>query len=160
MLNRFDAIRVKDTHQTCRSLINPGNAFFTNNNSLVRNVLKKFNVMARKISKKDPRCLKSIVTICLRSLVAEVTDDKTLPYGERKRLQVVNAASKSAKAKLIALADKLHNARDVAKAPPVGWSQDRVDVYFAWSEKVSHGRVQFSGLFESIYDFNFLFNWC
>ena len=46
-------------------------------------------------------------------IVRQVTDDKTLPKMERKRLQVVKAPSKTPQAKLVKLADKLHNLRDL-----------------------------------------------
>src|SRR6478736_7388500 len=39
-------------------------------------------------------------------LVAEVTDDKSLPKEERKRLQIEKTAGKSQRAKLLKLADK------------------------------------------------------
>ena len=64
------------------------------------------------------------------NIVKEVTDDKSLPKAERKRLQIQNASKKSHKAKLINLADKLYNLRDQQRAIPVGWSQDRVKEYF------------------------------
>ena len=41
----------------------------------------------------------------IAAIVAEVTDDKSLSKEERKRLQVVKAASKSDGAKLVKLAD-------------------------------------------------------
>ena len=46
------------------------------------------------------------------AVVAEVTDDKSLPKAERKRLQIVKAGSKSTEAKLVKLADKIANLRD------------------------------------------------
>ena len=49
----------------------------------------------------------------------QVTDDKTLPKAERKRLQIEHAAHISDKAKL---ADKISNLRDVATSPPPEWS--------------------------------------
>src|SRR5688500_14203977 len=55
-------------------------------------------------------------------IVAEVTDDKSLAPAERKRLQVVKAASKSDGAKLVKLADKTCNLRDLGATPPVEWS--------------------------------------
>ena len=48
-------------------------------------------------------------------IVAEVTDDKDLPAAERKRLQVVKAPKKSKEAKLVKLADKLYNLRDLER---------------------------------------------
>ncbi|XP_076766865.1 metazoan SpoT homolog-1 isoform X1 [Xylocopa sonorina] len=73
------------------------------------------------------------------NIVKEVTDDKSLPKLERKKLQIQNAPKKSHKAKLVTLADKLYNLRDLRKAIPVGWSQDRVKEYFKWSKAVIDG---------------------
>jgi len=55
-----------------------------------------------------------------RNIVAEVTDDKSLPKQERKRLQIVTAPHKSTKAKLVKLADKLYNLRDLNRCTPEG----------------------------------------
>ena len=55
------------------------------------------------------------------SIVAEVTDDKSLEKAERKRLQVERAHSKSEGAKLVKLADKIANLRDIAACPPADW---------------------------------------
>lgn len=57
------------------------------------------------------------------SLVLEVTDDKSLEKGERKRLQIVNAKNTTKRAKLIKLADKLDNLRDLRKTTPSGWTE-------------------------------------
>ena len=54
----------------------------------------------------------------VRDVVDEVTDQKDLPSKERKRLQVINAPKKSPRAKLVKLADKLYNLRDLHKSPP------------------------------------------
>jgi guanosine-3',5'-bis(diphosphate) 3'-pyrophosphohydrolase len=85
-------------------------------------------------------------------IVAEVTDDKSLPKGERKRLQVVKAASKSAPAKLVKLADKISNLRDIAASPPSGWSTERRENYFHWAKEVV-GRMRgvHAGL-EAVFD--------
>jgi len=48
----------------------------------------------------------------VRSLVQEVTDDKTLPKPERKRLQIEHAPHLSTGAKRIKLADKISNIKD------------------------------------------------
>ena len=48
------------------------------------------------------------------SIVREVTDDKALAKDERKRLQVGHAADLSRKAKLVKLADKICNLRDIS----------------------------------------------
>lgn len=73
------------------------------------------------------------------SIVKEVTDDKTLSKSERKRLQVINASASSTEAKMVKLADKLYNLRDLERSTPEGWSQERVNEYFAWSRDVIQG---------------------
>jgi guanosine-3',5'-bis(diphosphate) 3'-pyrophosphohydrolase len=69
-------------------------------------------------------------------IVAEVTDDKTLPKQERKRQQIEHAAGISDKAKLVKLADKICNLRDVANSPPAGWDLRRRQEYFDWAAAV------------------------
>jgi len=75
----------------------------------------------------------------VRSLVLEVTDDKSLPKPERKRLQVEHAPHLSAQAKLIKIADKIANLTDLLNAPPAGWSDERKQQYVAWSLQVVNG---------------------
>jgi len=72
-------------------------------------------------------------------VVAEVTDDKSLPKAERKRLQVEHAPGLSRAAKLVKLADKICNLREVAESPPVGWSRPRRLEYLRWSRDVVAG---------------------
>jgi len=69
-------------------------------------------------------------------LVAEVTDDKTLPKEERKRLQIENAPKKSVRAQAIKLADKISNLRSILNSPPADWSFRRKQEYFAWAKSV------------------------
>lgn len=59
----------------------------------------------------------------IRDIVAEVSDDKSLPKQERKRLQIEHAKRTSHKAKLVKLADKLYNLRDLERSLPTGWIQ-------------------------------------
>ncbi|NWX02586.1 MESH1 pyrophosphohydrolase, partial [Caloenas nicobarica] len=75
----------------------------------------------------------------VRRVVEEVTDDKTLPKAERKRLQVERAAGSSPRAKLVKLADKLYNLRDLNRCTPEGWSSERVQEYFRWAARVAAG---------------------
>lgn len=72
----------------------------------------------------------------IRDIVLEVTDDKALPKAERKRLQIEHAGTASRKAKLVKLADKICNVRDIAAAPPAKWSLKRQQKYFDWAKKV------------------------
>jgi guanosine-3',5'-bis(diphosphate) 3'-pyrophosphohydrolase len=69
-------------------------------------------------------------------IVEEVTDDKTLPKAERKRRQVEHAESLSREAKLVKLADKICNVRDVAAHPPAKWDLARRREYFDWAKEV------------------------
>ena len=70
------------------------------------------------------------------SIVGEVTDDKALPKAERKRLQVEHAPHISREAKLVKLADKISNLRDMAASPPKTWPKSRVREYFDWAKRV------------------------
>ncbi len=72
-------------------------------------------------------------------LVAEVTDDKSLPKQTRKRLQVEHAPHASSGAKFIKLADKTSNLRALASSPPAGWSLERRAEYLAWAGAVVAG---------------------
>jgi len=75
----------------------------------------------------------------VRDIVDEVSDDKNLAKEERKRLQIVHAPHKSSQAKLVKLADKLYNLRDLERATPSGWSGQRKQEYFVWAAKVVRG---------------------
>lgn len=59
------------------------------------------------------------------AIVREVTDDKSLAKLERKRLQIEHAAGSSSSAKLVKLADKLYNLRDLQRSVPEGWTEVR-----------------------------------
>lgn len=69
-------------------------------------------------------------------IVAEVTDDKSLPKAQRKRLQVETAGNKSREAKLIKLADKTSNLRAITNSPPPDWSVERRLEYVQWAKDV------------------------
>ena len=75
----------------------------------------------------------------IADVVAEVTDDKALPKAERKRLQVEHSAGLSRGAKLVKLADKICNLRDVADRPPAQWDLARRREYFDWAREVIDG---------------------
>ena len=75
----------------------------------------------------------------IAGIVAEVTDDKNLPKAERKRLQIEHAPVISREAKLVKLADKICNVRDVAEHPPAKWDLARRREYFDWAKAVVDG---------------------
>jgi GTP diphosphokinase / guanosine-3',5'-bis(diphosphate) 3'-diphosphatase len=70
------------------------------------------------------------------AIVEEVTEDKALPKVERKRMQVEHAAHVNGKAKLVKLADKICNLRDVVQTPPADWPIERRREYFDWEKSV------------------------
>jgi len=72
----------------------------------------------------------------IADIVAEVTDDKSLKKAERKQLQVENTATSSKKAKLVKLADKICNLRDMKNQPPENWDVQRKQEYFDWAKEV------------------------
>ena len=88
----------------------------------------------------------------VRRIVEEVTDDKSLPKQERKRLQVEHTPDLSPEAKLIKLADKICNVTDVIHSAPEGWSLDRRREYLEWTERVVSGCRGCSAQLESYYD--------
>ena len=75
----------------------------------------------------------------VRSLVEEMTDDKSLPKARRKDLQIEHAPGLSEAAKAIKLADKIANVGDVATNPPSTWSLSRRIEYLDWTERVVAG---------------------
>lgn len=83
--------------------------------------------------------LRGIFGDTVTGIVLEVTDDKSLPKAERKRLQIEHAAHASPQAKLVKLADKICNLRDILASPPADWSIERKQEYFDWSTEVVAG---------------------
>ena len=69
-------------------------------------------------------------------IVAELTDNKTLPKASRKEQQIINAPRKSDEASLVKLADKTSNIGAIANSPPNGWSLERRLEYIAWANTV------------------------
>ena len=72
----------------------------------------------------------------ISDIVMEVTDDKSIEKQKRKQLQIEHAAHLSDSAKLIKLADKISNLRDIANDPPAEWSLERKLEYFDWAKEV------------------------
>jgi guanosine-3',5'-bis(diphosphate) 3'-pyrophosphohydrolase len=72
-------------------------------------------------------------------LVLEVSDNKSLPKMERKRLQIESAPHKSHMARCIKLADFICNLRDLEQLPPADWPLERIQDYLLWTESVVSG---------------------
>jgi guanosine-3',5'-bis(diphosphate) 3'-pyrophosphohydrolase len=81
-----------------------------------------------------------------------VTNDKSKAKAERNRLQVEEAATKSSEAKLVKLADKISNLRDIVASPPANWPQERKAEYFKWAMDVVSGLRGVSPQLEAAFD--------
>ena len=96
--------------------------------------------------------LKALFGPKVASVVMEVTDDKSLEKSVRKQLQVEHAPYISTEAKLVKLADKICNLRDILASPPADWTVERKQAYFEWAAGVVAGlRGVHPGL-ESVFD--------
>ena len=96
--------------------------------------------------------LRAIFGAKVASVVMEVTDDKSLEKSVRKQRQVEHAPHISKEAKLVKLADKICNLRDILASPPADWTAERKQNYFEWAAKVVAGlRGVHPGL-ESVFD--------
>jgi len=88
-------------------------------------------------------------------LVAEVTDDKREPKAVRKQKQIDHAAHLSPGARLVKLADKICNLRDVANSPPADWPIERRREYFEWAravvERIPEKHARLAVLFDEAY---------
>ena len=69
-------------------------------------------------------------------VVAQLTDDKSLPKAERKALQIIHAPGKTRDATLVKICDKLSNVRTVGDAPPVHWDEERQVAYLDRAQHV------------------------
>jgi len=99
-----------------------------------------------------PEEVEALFGPAMAAIVLEVTDDKALPKAERKRLQIVRAGGASPSARLVKIADKICNLRDITSAPPVDWDLARRQAYFDWArELVNQIRGSHAGL-EDVFD--------
>ena len=96
--------------------------------------------------------LKERFGLLIAETVAEVTDDKSLPKLKRKALQIEHAPHLSSHAKLVKLADKICNLRDVASSPPKDWTVQRRREYFDWAKEVVDGLRGEHSRLEAIFD--------
>ena len=100
----------------------------------------------------EPEELESEFGVEIKNIVMEVTDDQALAKHERKQAQIDHAAEISEQAKLIKLADKISNLRDVSSNPPPHWSLQRRKEYFDWAKKVIDQLRGTDARLESIFD--------
>ncbi len=88
-------------------------------------------------------------------IVAEATDDKSLPKEIRKGLQIKHAPTRTDAAKQLKLADKVSNLRAIAATPPANWDHARRVEYVGWAGRVATGlkgiNPKLDALFEAAY---------
>lgn len=99
-----------------------------------------------------PQELTAIFGPQITAIVLDVTDDKSLDKHVRKQRQIEHAPHISKQAKLVKLADKICNLRDILASPPADWPPERKRSYFDWAAKVVAGiRGVHPGL-EAVFD--------
>jgi len=69
-------------------------------------------------------------------IVLEMSDDKTLDKKVRKQKQVEDSRHKSYEARVIKIADKISNVKDVLYNPPALWTTSRRRDYLFWAREV------------------------
>jgi guanosine-3',5'-bis(diphosphate) 3'-pyrophosphohydrolase len=100
----------------------------------------------------EPEELQDEFGVEIKDIVMDVTDDTSLHRHERKQAQIDHAPHISREAKLVKLADKISNLRDVSSNPPPSWSLDRRQEYFEWAKKVIDQLRGTDAQLESIFD--------
>ena len=88
----------------------------------------------------------------ITSIVLDVTDDKSLDKASRKQKQIEHAPHISREAKLVKLADKISNLRDILSSPPADWPAERKKAYFDWASKVVDGVRGVHPELEAVFD--------
>ena len=88
----------------------------------------------------------------ITAIVLEVTDDKSLDKAARKQMQIEHAPHISIEAKMVKLADKICNLRDILTTPPAGWPLERKLAYFEWANDVVAGLRGTNIKLEQVFD--------
>jgi len=86
------------------------------------------------------------------SIVLEVTDDKSLHWTARKQAQIDHAPHLSFEAKLVKLADKISNVRDLLAYPPADWPTERRHAYMDFTSGVVAGLRGTNAALETAFD--------
>lgn len=104
----------------------------------------------------SPEELEAEFGAVIREIVMDVTDDKRLPKQERKLKQIEHAAQACDKAKLVKIADKISNLRDISSSPPADWDIERKQEYFDWAKEVIDQVRGVNPALEDIFDSEYL----
>ena len=99
-----------------------------------------------------PQELTAIFGPQITTIVLDVTDDKSLDKHVRKQRQIEHAPHISKQAKLVKLADKICNLRDILASPPADWPPELKRSYFDWAAKVVAGIRGVHPELEAVFD--------
>ncbi len=88
----------------------------------------------------------------ITSIVLEVTDDITRHWTVRKQTQIDHAPYLSHEAKLVKLADKISNLRDLLAFPPHDWATERRHAYVDFTSAVVAGLRGTNARLEAAFD--------
>ena len=86
------------------------------------------------------------------ALVKEVTDAPSSSEAERWRNQVEAAPHKSTRGKLLKIADKTSNLREILRDRPPRWDDDHLIGYIDWGRDVVAGCRGLNGTLEAAFD--------
>lgn len=93
--------------------------------------------------------IKNLCGLEVLEIVKEVTNDPTLSGEQNKQRQVDHVPGMSHEAKLVKLADRLDNIRDL-RLPPPAWSSEKVQQYYNWGLKLLEAMRGTHPLLESL----------
>ncbi|VDK48156.1 unnamed protein product [Anisakis simplex] len=69
------------------------------------------------------------------TVVSECTLDKSHSRESRRKFMLENVTKLTHRAKLVELADKLYNLRDIERVLPIGWNGHHKKEYFKWAKE-------------------------
>lgn len=95
--------------------------------------------------------LESIFGPVVTNIVREVSNDMTLSSTERRIRETENIPGLSHPAKLVKLADKIANIRDISTMPPVGWTLAKKEAYFDFSLSIAERAKDASPLLYEVF---------
>lgn len=96
--------------------------------------------------------LKSIFGDKITAIVLDLTDDKSLPKLERKEKQIEHAPHCLPEAKVVKIADKICNLRNILEMPPKNWVKEEKLTYFHWSSRVVNAIRGSHSVLEEVFD--------
>ena len=96
--------------------------------------------------------------ITVAKIVREVTNNMTLTSAERRIQEAACIPNLSREAKLVKLADKIANIRDISTMPPVSWNIEKKELYFDFSLSIAEQAKDASPKLYSVFlrDYDFL----